>query len=295
MMMKIDTHNGWFKGLGDVVCFAWIGATLRSRGEDVEFYAHGWRAEVLRFFQQRVTTDSDRAMAPEIGYETAMRESSKLNYLEWMAQQCGVATAVGRGAATERRGYIRPGLDLPPMEREMGRKASTRVLIFPDGAWAARVWPRNYCLELCGLLSRAGIELAVVTERRAEDFGAFQCIHEKPLAFIAAAMQSAQLVIGNDSGPAHLAGTIGTKTLAIHGPTTERIFAHIPEVVSFRRKALECAGCHCLPPFRESCVLGCHELYRTFPEDVFATVTNLLGEQTKRITRNQKPRKGSKP
>ena len=46
--MKIDTHNGWFKGLGDIVCFAWIGATLQAAGAEAEFYAYGWRAEVLR-------------------------------------------------------------------------------------------------------------------------------------------------------------------------------------------------------------------------------------------------------
>ncbi len=172
------------------------------------------------------------------------------------------------------------------MDREMGRRASARVLVFPECAWPTRTWPRNYWFELCHLLKAAGIDLAVVTEKRAEDFGAFRCIYGQSLAFLAAAMQRAQLVIGNDSGPAHLAGTIGTKTLAIHGPTTERIFAHIPEVVSFRKRALGCAGCHGLPPhglslsngFRESCVVGCHELYRTFPEDVFAHAMGLLEE-----------------
>jgi len=295
-MMKIDTHNGWFKGLGDLVCFAWIGAGLQAADRDVEFYAVGWRSDVLRFFQQRVTTDIHGVIAPKEGYETAMRAGSKLNYLQWIARQCGLeGIAPSMPGSDGALPSIRPRLDLPPMDRELGRKASARVLVFPEGAWPARVWPRNYWLELCHLLKVAGIDLAVVTEKRAEDFGAFRCTYNQSLAFVAAAMQQAHLVIGNDSGPAHLAGTIGTKTLAIHGPTTERVYAHIPEVESFRKRSLACAGCHGLPPFRESCSLGCHELYRTFPEDVFARAMELLGETCSGARRAPKPSGGRRP
>ena len=267
-MLKIDTHNGWFKGLGDLVCFGWIGASLQATERDVEFYAHGWRADVLRFFQQRVTADGSGAIAPAIGFPTAVQQGSKLNYLEWIAQQClgHLPFAI----------FSRPRLDLPPMDRELGRAASARVLLFPECAWPVRAWPRSYWLELARLLKDAEIDLAVVTEKRLEEFGGFRCIYEQPLAFIAGAMQRAQLVIGNDSGPAHLAGTIGTRTLVLHGPTTERIYAHLPEVISHRRRALPCAGCEYLAPFRESCTHGCHELYRTFPEEVFAQAMKML-------------------
>lgn len=276
--MKIDTQNGWFKGLGDLVCFAWIGETILQSGGAVEFFATGWRAEVLRFFQQRVTDIAKDAVCPLVGYETAIKEKSPLNYLEWIASQCNLTDFALQVHFTQDNYcyFSRPRLDLPPMEREMGRKSSATVLVFPEGCWPARVWPRNYYLELCHLLKDAGVNVAVVTEKLAPDFGAFRNIHSQSLAFVAAAMQSAELVIGNDSGPAHLAGTIGTRTLAIHGPTTERIFAHIPDVTSFRKKALTCAGCHCLPPFRDSCSLGCHELYRTFPDDVFREAVQML-------------------
>lgn len=267
MMIKIDTHNGWFKGLGDLVCFAWIGATLQAAGEDVEFYAHGWRAEMLGYLGQRVTREIKGAIAPEAGYAEAIRTGSSLSYVEWMAAQCGLTLPT----------LDRPRLNLPPMPRELGRAASARVLLFPECAWPVRAWPRSYWHELARLLKEAGVDLAIVTEKRAEEFGAYRCIHGESLAFIAGAMQRAQLVIGNDSGPAHLAGTIGTRTLVIHGPTTERIFAHIPEVVSHRGRALPCAGCEYVTSFHESCRHGCHELYRTFPEEVAAHALRLLG------------------
>jgi ADP-heptose:LPS heptosyltransferase len=170
------------------------------------------------------------------------------------------------------------------MPREMGRAASARVLLFPECAWPVRSWPRSYWHELARLLKEAGVDLAIVTEKRREEFGAYRCIHGESLAFVAGAMQRAQLVIGNDSGPAHLAGTIGTRTLAIHGPTTERIFAHIPEVTSHRQRTLPCAGCEYLAPFRDSCRHGCHELHRTYPEEVCAHALRQLGIENQTST-----------
>jgi hypothetical protein len=268
--MKIDTFNGWFKGVGDIVCFAWLGEGMIAAGEDVEFYATDWRAEVLKMFQMPVTADPAGAVLTHQGYETAVKTGSPLSYLQWMAHHLGVT-------ATPKR----PRLDMTPMDREMGRKDSADVIIFPNSYSPVRNWPRNYFVELGLLLRQAGLKVKVCTEQRDYAFFMpFHCIVGKSWNYIAAAIQSARLVIGNDSGPAHLAGTIGTPTIAIQGATTERIYAHIPEVVSYRKKALGCAGCHCLPPnFRASCETGCLELYRTFPEDVATYALLMINKQ----------------
>jgi hypothetical protein len=108
----------------------------------------------------------------------------------------------------------------------------------------------------------------------------FPTIYGKSLQFVTAAIQASRLVIGNDSGPAHLAGTVGTPTLAIQGSTQERIYGYLNgAVTSFRKKVLPCSGCHGLPEkqFRCSCEAGCHELYRTFPEDVYHKAIEMLG------------------
>jgi len=257
--MKIDTYNGWFKGVGDIVCFAWLGEGCVAAGDDIEFFATDWRAEMLKMFQLSVTNDPTGARLTHQGYETAVKNDSPLSYLQWMAYHLGVTAQPKR-----------PRLNLVPMDREMGRRDSAEVLIFPSSYSPVRTWPRNYFVELGLILRDAGYSVKVVTEQRDYAFFMpFHCIVGQNWNYIAAAMQSARLVIGNDSGPAHLAGTIGTKTIAIQGATTERIYAHIPEVISYRKKALDCAGCHCLRPnFRASCEVGCLELYRTLPEEV---------------------------
>lgn len=273
--MKINCHDGWFKGLGDIVCFAWIGQAMKSAGHDVVFYASGWRADVLQMFQMKVTDDSVDAAIPIHGYEEAVAANSPLSYVEWLAKQCGAPIM-----------FERPRADIDPMPRTMGRKASAEVLLCPEGVWVPRIWPRVYWIDLAQMFKDAGVHVKVVTEFPDTSFSFLHYIAEEPLPLVAAALQRAKLVIGNDSGPAHLAGTLGTRTLAIQGPTTERIFAHIPEVTCLRKISLGCGGCHCLPSkvegelgWRQACNFGCGELYRTLPEDVFAMAMKLLGKE----------------
>jgi hypothetical protein len=272
--MKIDTIDNWFRGVGDIVCYAWIGEGIIAAGEEVEFFATDWRAELLKMFQMPVTGDKNNAARTWEGYETAVKINSPMNYLEWMAHHLGVK-------ATPKR----PRLNMIPMEREMGRRDSADVIIFPFSYSSLRTWPKAYFVELGLLLKAAGFTVKFCTEQRDYHFFMpFHCIVGQSWNYIAAAIQSSRLVIGNDSGPAHLAGTIGTKTIAIQGATTERIYRHVPEVISYRKKALPCAGCHCLPPnYRASCDVGCIELYRAFPEEVAQFAIEILKSQQEQV------------
>ncbi len=276
MKIYANRDKGWFHGLGDLVCFAWLGQGILNAGKGVEFYATGEQAEVLKLFGMPITDDSRGAVFTNEGYETAVKNKSPLNYLQWIAHHLGVKDKPAR-----------PRINPDSMNREHGRKAAGDILIFPHGVWAPRVWPKNYWVELGWLLSREGYKVRfVMKDRDYAFFMPFHCIVSKPWAFIAAAIQSSKLVIGNDSGPAHMSGTIGTKTIAIHGPTQgKRIFGHLQnEVTSVEKKSIGCGGCHCLRAeeggaWRASCEIGCHELYRTFPEEVFELAVSILGRR----------------
>ena len=283
--MKIhgDATKGWFHGLGDVVCFAWLGQGIIEAGNEVEFYAQGWWKDVLRLFRMPLTENPDGAIYTNNGYETAVKTRSPLNYLQWIAHHLGVTDEPKRP-----KFYPNPG------DREFGRRAAGDVLIFPHGVWSPRVWPKSYFVELADLLKNEGYKVRIVMkERDYAFFMPFHCIIGKSFDFIASAIQASRLVIGNDSGPAHLSGTIGTHTLAIHGPTQgKRIYGHLPEVESFEKHALPCAGCHCLTDkdggaWRPSCEIGCHELYRTFPEEVFERARTILGTPASKLTAMQ--------
>src|SRR6266403_564659 len=269
MKIYCDHSKGWFHGLGDVVCFAWLGQGLIDAQSEVEFYAPGWQAEVLNLFRMPLTDDPTGAVYTNQGYERAVAGDSPLNYLQWIAHHLGI-----------KEEPVRPQINPDPMGRPLGRKAGGDVLIFPHGIWAPSIWPKNYFVELGLMLVKSGYKVRfVMKERDYAFFMPFHCIVNKSWSFIASAIQASKLVIGNDSGPAHLAGTIGTRTISIHGPTQgDRIYGHIPEVMPFEKKSLDCHGCHCMPPFRASCDVGCHQLYRTFPEEIFEVARVMLGE-----------------
>jgi hypothetical protein len=236
---------------------------------------------LLEAFQLQTTDDPSGAITANVGYETCLKVKSPLNYLEWIGAQLGL---FGREHEADKRGAwfvppSRPRLSLAPLERDMGRRDSATVLLFPNCHAPPRTWPKSYFIELGLLLAKAGVKLKIVYEDRIGAFTMFQDMYNKSISYVTAAIQQAELVICNDSGPAHLAGTIGTKALVIHGMTSPRIYAYLPEgdVYSFVKKSIGCSGCHALPPCRASCNEGCHELYRTFPEEVFAKAMEMLG------------------
>ena len=50
-------------------------------------------------------------------------------------------------------------------------------------------------------------------------------IYPPDLSTLAAFLVGARLVIGNDSGPGHIAAAVGTPTLSLFGPTDPRIWS----------------------------------------------------------------------
>lgn len=263
--MKIDAQRGWFRGVGDVVCFAWIGQGMVDAGIDVEFFATGWRQKLFKMFNMKTTEDPYNAVVPKVGYEQAIARKSPHNYLQWL-HEC-----VGSPVPPQR-----PRWNIDPFNRELGRQASAEILIFPHAVPRPRTWPKSYFIEMGMILKKHGFEIRCVTEKRDYDLTCFHEIFDVPWDFIAGAIQNARLVIGNDSGPAHLAGTLRTPTIAVMGMTTERIYGYLPEVIPYRKKQLPCAGCHGLYPYRRSCDTGCHELYRTYPEEVAELAISIL-------------------
>src|ERR1041384_356678 len=115
--MKINSQQGWFRGLGDIVCFAWIGEGLLRAGEDVEFFATGWRSDLLKMFYMKTTDDPFNSVVPSVGYEQAIARKSSHNYLEWLNEQVG-------SKATPHR----PRWNPKPFQREIGRQNSAEVL-----------------------------------------------------------------------------------------------------------------------------------------------------------------------
>ena len=103
---------------------------------------------------------------------------------------------------------------------------------------------------------------------------------------LAALLGRAQLVLGVDSGPLHLAVAQGTPTLQLFGPTDERIFGPwgMQEKHSIIRATQKCSGCATLPCGRLDFApeeVSAHPCVRLIPEQrveeaIAATINQAL-------------------
>lgn len=80
------------------------------------------------------------------------------------------------------------------------------------------------------VIQHAGIDLPVVAENL-------------DVAGLGAVLSGLSVLVGNDSGPAHLASALGIRTVALFGPTNDRRTAPMSPEGIVVRQPLECAPC----------------------------------------------------
>ena len=108
------------------------------------------------------------------------------------------------------------------------------IVVNPGGNWDLKRWPKeNFTQLLQHLISEK--KAKVVVSGAKEDEGLIQeitsVLSEKPIVLtgqinlkqLIALMKRAQVVISADSGPLHLANSVGTKVIGIFGPTRPEI------------------------------------------------------------------------
>lgn len=183
------------------------------------------------------------------------------------------------------------GLDEVPTRPELveptdkaktwAKKLNKDVLIYPQCNFKARTWPAAYFIDLSWKLKKSGFKVAIMLQYRDNQFRntpgrywGYNWDHQ------AALIQRAKVVIGNDSSPAHFAGTLGCKTFAVMGPTQETVFSHCPDVecIATTPDKVPCVGCHFKrPDFRAACDQMCQALALVQPDQVYEKVINHIG------------------
>ena len=98
------------------------------------------------------------------------------------------------------------------------------VVIAPSAGWGAKVWPAERYNEVAKALHGAGYRVLVTTvdrDRTSETVAGngvatVVCCN---LAFLTSLLRRAGLAIGGDTGPIHIAASLGRPVLALFGPT----------------------------------------------------------------------------
>lgn len=168
--------------------------------------------------------------------------------------------------------------------------ASRLVVIHPSSGGSAREWPLRHFEQLIAMLGRDRTLTLCITgdsrdadraERlvRASEGRAFSLAGKVNLKELAALVRRARLVIGNSTGPLHLAAALGTPVIGLYpqltamsprrwGPYTpsKRIF--VPQ------KPVTCTEC------RNNRTIECACMASIGVDDVYAGCLSLLGERT---------------
>lgn len=266
-MPQINTTVGLHTGMGDMVCLAWIAEGTRGTQDPITFYATQANHAILTLLGQEVTDrPSDHSITAGDSYLIELRERGARPRLDYLREFLGIAAP-----------FKRPRVLLSPAElewadqtrRELG--GDELVLLFPQALFQARTWPAAYWIDLAWRLKEqnfAPIVMLAAEDKRFANTPRYAWGYS--VNHMAALMSVSKLVVANDSGPAHLAGTIGAPTIAILGPTrAECVFAHLPEVIAIASDASPgCAGCYFAAPYRAACDQGCQMLYALKPDAV---------------------------
>jgi ADP-heptose:LPS heptosyltransferase len=92
-------------------------------------------------------------------------------------------------------------------------------VLHPFASEAGKTWPAERFIEVAKFLKASGLEAVFVAgpDDDATAFQSFQVLRGAPLADVKSLIAGAQMFIGNDSGPAHIAAAFGVPVVAIFG------------------------------------------------------------------------------
>jgi len=104
---------------------------------------------------------------------------------------------------------------------------ATLAALHPFASEPAKTWPAERFVELANYLRANGLEPVFVAGPN-DDVSAFQSfrvLRGAPLAEVKSLIAGAQIFIGNDSGPAHIAAAFGVPVVALFGASNPGTWA----------------------------------------------------------------------
>ncbi|MEQ9811183.1 MAG: glycosyltransferase family 9 protein [Azospirillaceae bacterium] len=276
------------RGIGDVVLAAWLAASARAAGLAMRVNVRGHealaRALGLTGSELSDATGPSWTRTDGLGlkreYAAIAGGDPRSRFALW-------ADSLGLGALPA----VRPAPCLPAEACEWAEGEWTeasadgrpgRAVLLPQAAWPVRQWPLAYFIDLADALEQRGYTVILMGSRKdavarhgRRWYAGFE------LTRSAALLSGADLVVANDSGPAHLGGVLGVQTVALCGPTRgATVFAHDHNIhpIAVARSMLPCVGCHFdeRAGYRRACRSGgCRALFLLTPEDVLARMDAL--------------------
>jgi heptosyltransferase-3 len=129
-----------------------------------------------------------------------------------------------------------PSIQMTESERTRGetmmaeRRGKPMVLLHPGSGGADKRWPLQSFQVLAEQLTGDGVSCAMIcgpaedTDSQIKPTSEVALIRQDCLSDLIALSAAADLFVGNDSGPGHVAAAVGTPTITLFGPTNPAIW-----------------------------------------------------------------------
>lgn len=273
--VRLTVLDNGCNGIGDILCYAWVLSSIRAAGRPISFNTHRY-ADILRTFGLGDLTGTLKA--PRIG-----RHPPKDHPGGWVRHWLD---AFGHSGVP----IVRPTYTPDPADTEWaratwdGRGQGRRVILFPEAAHNCREWPESHGAHLAWTLHNDGCAVVVCCSRDKSAHNPFPyALWGLPFGKWCALASMADLIIGNDSGPAHVGATLGRPTLVLLGPSPRSFFAHAAEVttLSVDTARVPCVGCNwnhnAGKGYRAACDTQCLALSTLSPFEVATKALTLMG------------------
>jgi heptosyltransferase-2 len=175
--------------------------------------------------------------------------------------------------------------------REQGARDDAPLILLCPGSINSRAkrWPAESYAELADHFIGAGANVVLLGSPSEIEVSRQVCrqMRQQPIlltgkttvAEAAATISVADILITNDTGPAHIGAAVGTPTLVIFGPTnplTTRPFAPAAEII---RHPPECAPC-----MLRDCPIDHRCMTAITPDEVFERARAILTRQQVEVT-----------
>ena len=237
-LVDAQTFEQGGSGIGDGLMgmLAVEGWRRENPGRPVVYRVSGTAQHFVKLFDACDRVDIQSKGHNEHGIQDAVQVN-----IGWLGAQSGGGTMISRYCRnTGTRQYAIPNLKNPGQLRVLGERYKEAVFLAPFSESADRTYPRRKWVELMWALIDSG-HRPVVVHNSVANTADFHC--ERLLGSsaqeLAGAFMNGRCLIGNDSGPAHLAGLVGLPTLVLWGtPTRETIYNPYPSVKCLNDKPL---------------------------------------------------------
>lgn len=178
-------------------------------------------------------------------------------------------------------------ISLPYEVIDYGWSKSKKLVALAPGAserWESKKWGDARYLQLASQLIQENFTVILVGSHLEKDVGALiegkypqviNLIGKTTLSELKSVLASVDIVVCNDSGPAHLAAGVGTDTITIFGSTGEKFCVkHMP--YRGRHECFVPKGLSCHPCYKSKCPTKSECMNQITVENVYQAIKSMI-------------------